>query len=239
MDFAAELVEQNRAFGDLIVAGDLSAPVSTCPGWSLNQLFRHVGRGHRWAAQIVLDRPGQAVDPRTVPDGKPPEGLAAGIDWLHAGSRKLLDAVTAAGEDTPVWTFTGTRPARWWIRRRLHETVVHRADAAIAVGHRFDVGAELAADTISEWLDLATGRRGVSPDTIHLHATDTGLEASGEWAIADGAWSHAHSKADVALRGPAKEILLALTGRRAVGETSVELLGDDVVWQAWLEATRF
>lgn len=239
MGFAAEFVEQNRALGELIAVGDLSAPVPTCPGWSLNQLFRHVGRGDRWAAQIVIDRPGKAIDPSTVPDGKPPGGMTAGIDWLHAGPHKLIDAVASVGEATPVWTFAGPRPAHWWIRRRLHETVVHRADAAIAVGHRFDVAAVLAADTISEWLDLATVRRGTSPDTIHLHATDAGLEASGEWAIAGGSWLHGHNKADVALRGPAKELLLALTGRKAVGATTIELFGDEAVWQAWLTATRF
>jgi uncharacterized protein (TIGR03083 family) len=239
VDHGAEFIEQNREFGELIAAGAMSAPVPTCPEWNLNQLFRHLGRGDRWAAQIVIDRRDQAVDPRTIPEGKPPDDIAAAIEWLHAGARKLLDAVAIAGPGTPVWTFTGPRPAAWWIRRRLHETVVHRADAAIAVGHEFDISPELAADAVSEWLDLATGRRCVSADTIHLHATDVALKASGEWTIAGGAWSHSHTRADVALRGPAKEILLALAGRKAVSELTVDLAGDDAVWQAWLDATRF
>ena len=37
----------------LIINGDLERPVPTCPGWTLRQLATHLGRGHRWAAQIV------------------------------------------------------------------------------------------------------------------------------------------------------------------------------------------
>ena len=239
MDFAADLIGQNRAFGELVAGGDWSAPVPTCPGWSLEQLFRHVGGGHRWAAQIVIERPDRAIDPRAVPEGTPPDDIAGAIAWLHAGARKLIDAVQDGGADTTVWTFTGPRPAHWWIRRRLHETVVHCADAAIAVGHDFDIRPELAADAVDEWLDLATARRGICGDTIHLHATDAGPDAIGEWTIADGDWSHEHRKADVALRGCTRDLLLTLTRRKAVGESSIEMFGDDAVWQAWLDATPF
>ncbi|OHV73019.1 hypothetical protein BCD48_33885 [Pseudofrankia sp. BMG5.36] len=45
----------------------------------------------------------------------------------------LLEAV-AADPDAPVWTGTGPQPARWWVRRLLHESVVHRVDAALALG---------------------------------------------------------------------------------------------------------
>ena len=39
-----------------ITDGDLERPVPTCPGWTFRQLATHVGRGHRWAAQIVATR---------------------------------------------------------------------------------------------------------------------------------------------------------------------------------------
>ena len=39
-----------------IIDGDLERPVPTCPGWAFRQLATHVGRGHRWAAQIVATR---------------------------------------------------------------------------------------------------------------------------------------------------------------------------------------
>jgi Mycothiol maleylpyruvate isomerase N-terminal domain len=35
-----------------IIDGDLERPVPTCPGWTFRQLATHLGRGHRWAAQM-------------------------------------------------------------------------------------------------------------------------------------------------------------------------------------------
>ena len=156
----AALLEQNRAFGEVIRSGDPSTPVPTCPGWSLSQLFRHVGRGDRWAAQIVADRVDHYLDPRTVDEGKPPADPDEAISWLHGGAQRLIDAVEQVGVETPVWTFLGSRPAYWWVRRRLHEATVHRADAALALRLDYALTPELAADAIAEWLErvAAAGR---------------------------------------------------------------------------------
>lgn len=234
IDFAGELLQENQAFGELIAATDPDTQVPTCPGWTVSQLFRHMGRGDRWAAQMIIDRATAGLDPREVPQGRPPEG--AELQWLHDGARRLTDAAAEAG-DTEIWTFVGPHPASWWVRRRLHETVVHRADAAIAAGAPFTVAPVIAADAISEWLDLAAGRGVIPESTVHLHATDDGLGSAGEWTIGGGRWSHDHAKGDVALRGGATELLLALTGRKALGETSLELFGDPGVWQTCLAAT--
>ena len=119
----------------------------TCPGWTLKQLLRHVGRGDRWAAQIVADRHQERLDPRTVPRRQAARrARTARIDGCTPGRATLIDAVAETGADAAVWTFIGPRPAVWWIRRRLHEVVVHRADAAIAVGAEFTVDPALAAD---------------------------------------------------------------------------------------------
>jgi len=248
VDFAAELLDENRAFGALIAASDPAATVSTCPGWTLQQLFRHVGRGHRWAAQMVLDRATEALDPRAVPGGKPPEGGESA--WLDEGGNKLLDAVGQTGGDVAVWTFLGPRPASWWIRRRLHEVLVHRADAALAVGQPFEVSAELAADAISEWLDIVTMAGDIDTtaalgegQSIHLHATDDGLGTAGEWTMSRQgdavSWSHEHGKGTVALRGTATELLLALTRRRAREDTAIQTFGDEAVWQSWVDHVTF
>ena len=57
-----------------------------------------------------------------------------------------------------MWTFNGPKPAGWWIRRRVHEATVHRADAVLAVGGDYDLPAELAGDGISEWIELTAAR---------------------------------------------------------------------------------
>ncbi len=249
MDFAALLLEQNRAFSDLVRNADEDKPVPTCPGWNLGQLIRHVGRGDRWAAQIVRDRRDDFLDPRSVEGGKPPPDPDDAMSWLHGGAQRLVDAVEFSGVETSVWTFLGPRPANWWIRRRLHEVAVHRADAAIALGTDFALAPDIAADAISEWLErvaIQAGRDGAAlpledDDTLHLHATDPGLGEAGEWTIrvADGGitWSHEHGKGTVALRGGATELLLAMVRRVSVADTGIEIFGDDTVWQKWLERT--
>ena len=249
MDFAALLLEQNRAFSDLVSNADEAKPVPTCPGWNLGQLIRHVGRGDRWAAQIVRDRRDDFLDPRSVEGGKPPPDPDDAMSWLHGGAQRLVDAVEFSGVETTVWTFLGPRPANWWIRRRLHEVAVHRADAAIALGTDFALDPDIAADAISEWLErvaIQAGRDGAAlpledDDTLHLHATDPGLGEAGEWTIrvADGGitWSHEHGKGTVALRGGATELLLAMVRRVSVADTGIEIFGDDTVWQKWLERT--
>lgn len=251
MDYAAALLEQNRAFGEVIRSADPSTPVPTCPGWTFTQLFRHVGRGDRWAAQIIIDRVDDYLDPRTVEGGKPPADTDDAISWLHAGAQRLVDAVEQTGMETPVWTFIGSRPAYWWIRRRLHEATVHRADAELALGLNYTLEPELAADGISEWLERVAaqaGRDGAplpidDGQTVHLHATDPGLGASGEWTIrADSGrivWSHDHGKGAVALRGDVVDLLLAVVRRVSVADTDIAVFGDTSVWQNWLDHTPF
>lgn len=249
MDFAGAFVAENRAFAELFADVDDATPVPTCPEWTLRQLFRHVGRGDRWAAQIVRDRHEDYLDPRTVEGGKPPPDPADAISWLHGGAQRLVDAVELTGVQTSVWTFLGPRPANWWIRRRLHEVAVHRADAAIAVGGEFTLEPDVAADGITEWLErvaVQAGGNGAplplgAGDTLHLHATDPGLDEAGEWTIAldEGqiTWSHQHGKGSVALRGNATELLLAILRRRPLAHTGIELFGDEGVWQRWLDHT--
>ena len=100
-----------------IIDGDLERPVPTCPGWAFRQLAIHVGRGHRWAAQIVATRATAPIPLREVADGKLPEDPARHAQWLNGGADQVIEAVTAAGGDL-VWTMTGMRAAGFWARRR-------------------------------------------------------------------------------------------------------------------------
>ena len=249
MDVRDVLIEETAAFGELIRGADPATAVPTCPEWTLQQLFKHVGRGNRWAAQIIADRRDTSLDPREVRDGKPPDDRDAAIDWLNAGAALILDSVDDVGADTEVWTFIGPRPAQWWIRRRLHEATVHKADAAIALGIEVELSPEVAADGIDEWLErvvVETNAESSPLDvgrTLHLHATDGALGAAGEWTITgtgDGiALSHEHGKGDVALRGGAKDLLLAVVRRKSAADGGIEVFGDTAVWDGWLDRTPF
>ncbi|MFC5997070.1 maleylpyruvate isomerase family mycothiol-dependent enzyme [Pseudonocardia hispaniensis] len=250
LDHRAAFLDQTALFAELTRTADPQAPVPTCPGWTIRNLITHVGRGERWSATIVRTRASEPVDPRTVADGKPPADADGAATWLRDGAADLLAAVDGVGAQVPVWTFTGPRPAEWWIRRRLHEVVAHRADAALALGVPYDLAPELAADAVSEWLDLLTVPRREAGEpplsdgaTMHLHATDEGLGAAGEWMVRPAgeriAWEHGHAKGTVAVRGAASDLFLALLRRIPAEPPRVEVLGDREVLARFLARTPF
>jgi uncharacterized protein (TIGR03083 family) len=246
-DYAAALTGQNRMLGELLQDADWSVPVPTCPGWTLLQLLRHVGRGDRWAAQIIADRAAASLDPRLVREGKPPADVSGAIRWLTQSPLTLLTAVDAIGPGSEVSTFVGPRAARWWVRRRLHEATVHRADAAIALGVPYELPAELAADGISEWLERladeqSLGRPPALPAgaSLALRATDQDLTES-TWSVLgrpEGMrLARQPASADLTLSGPATDLLLALVRRRPAEDTGISMQGDTELWRTWLALT--
>jgi hypothetical protein len=121
-------------------------------------------------------------------------------------------------------------------------------DAALAVGAEYELPAELAADSLSEWIELAVVDKSRAPalergQSVHLHATEKELGPTGEWTIIhddDGLeWSHSHGKADVALRGPVNALLLATVRRKTADQLGLDVFGDTAVWDGWLERTPF
>ena len=241
-----------------IVDGDLDRPVPTCPGWTFRQLATHVGRGHRWAAQIMATRATAPIPTREVPDGKFPENPAQHAPWLNAGADLVVEAVTAAGDD-PVWTPAGIRPARFWARRRAHEAAVHLADAQLAAGRHVDLAPYVAADATDEWLALIAEDPARAQDlrgdgqTLHIHATDPALSGPdpsapgssvpGEWLItrtpSGVTVDHGHAKADVAVRAPAVSLLLVLTRRLPPSDPALEIFGEQALLTHWLTHTPY
>jgi len=239
-----------------IIDGDLERPVPTCPGWTFRQLATHLGRGHRWAAQIVATRATGPVPMHEVADGNLPEDPARHAHWLNAGAGQVIAAVTAADSD-PVWTFTGMRPASFWARRRAHEAAVHLADAQLAAGRDVDLAPDFAADGVDEWLALiAAGTEGTTDparaqaqklrgdgQSLHFHATDAGLSGTGEWLVTRTPSGvniqHGHGRADLAVRGPAASLLLVLTRRLPPSDPAIEVLGEQALLSHWLQHTPF
>lgn len=242
MDFAAALIDENDAFADVLRDADPATPVPTCPGWTLRQLLRHVGRGHRWSAQIVDERRADYLDPREVRGGKPPDG--GEIDWLRESAHAVVGAVDRVGGETEVWTFLGPRPARWWIRRRLHEATVHRADAALALGRDYRLRPDLAADGLFEWLERVVIEAGddhmplAHGQTLHLHATD-----GGEWTLRGRGSSlelgRTHANATATVSADATSLFLAVVRRIPADDPRITVTGDADIWRTWLQHTPF
>jgi uncharacterized protein (TIGR03083 family) len=246
----AEIEASTETMAGIVHGADLTRPVPTCPDWTLRQLATHVGRAHRWAAEIASTRSAEFIPFRQVPDGRIPDDPALHAPWLRAGAARVIQAVTEAGSD-PVWTFGGLRPASFWARRMAHETAVHRADAEIAVGRQPELEPDLAVDAIDEWLSFMSGvvaedqRADALPDgaVLHVHATDEGLDGAGEWLVrregSEVKVQPGHGKGDVALRGPASRLLLVLLRRLPPDDPQVQVLGDPALLTGWLAGTPF
>src|SRR5690348_8760485 len=52
----AEIEASTETLAGLVDGADLTIPIPTCPDWTLRQLATHVGRAHRWAAEIAATR---------------------------------------------------------------------------------------------------------------------------------------------------------------------------------------
>jgi uncharacterized protein (TIGR03083 family) len=232
-------------------APDLQTP--SCPRWSLDRLVGHLGGIHRWAAAIVSRLPLERIELSEEEAGKPRE-WAATADWFAEGAAALIDALSAADPDAPCYAWGRDQHVRFWLRRMLHETAIHRIDAELAVhGAPGELETAVAVDNIDEFLDnvpfMARFRPAVRDlrgdgETIHLHATDLdGSGLPGEWLITlepDGfRWSHAHVKGAAAVRGTARDLALWLNHRLADNAPELVRLGEEPLLAYWRAKTAF
>lgn len=231
-----------EAFVGAVRAADLSTAVPTCPGWDLAELLRHQGVVHRWAAHHVAH-----LAPTRVPSDElgidiPPDASTL-PSWLEEGGEALVATLRAADPDAPMWAWGADQHARFWSRRQLHETVVHGADAQLALGHEPPIAADVAVDGVDELLANIASAGYFAPnteklrgdgETVHFHCTDT----DGEWMITllpdRYEWTHGHGKGTVAVRGRAADLLLLTYNRRARTDARFEVFGDEALLDFWL-----
>jgi uncharacterized protein (TIGR03083 family) len=194
----------------------LDPAVPACEGWTVADLVLHTGMVHRHKLEVVRGR--LAEPPSPWPPPAPARSELLG--WYEQGLDELVTVLEATDPETPVWTFhRPDQTAGFWRRRMAQETAVHRVDAQSAHGDPRPVPAALAADGVSELLEVflaphsegePVGGRG---ESLHLHATDT----EGEWRIrllpAGVEIGHGHGQADAAAAGAASDLLLFLWGR--------------------------
>ncbi len=251
MDTSAYLdvtVEQTSTFADWVQGKDASAPVPTCPEWTLADLVSHLGAGHRMVAMLVgerLSEPSSAFA-RYAPG---PADSALWRDWLTESAAEAKRAFDSVTDDTPVWDPSGgDAGVLFWSRRVLGEACVHRADAAAALGERYELAPEHAVAAVEDWLynmtspgywqnrpGFADAMRG-DGQTLHFHASD----APGEWLVRREpdrvALEHTHTEADVTVRGPAADLLLVTSRRRPLGEApALDVQGDRALFEHWID----
>lgn len=231
----------------------LDAPVPALPDWTVERVLRHTGKVHLWVATtLAAGRSADlAVDLPGLPSG--PACLPAYRDALDG----VVDELARHDPDEAAVTFAGPGTAAFWYRRQAHEVAVHRIDAADAVHSAGGPAPEAlavdhASDAVDEWatLFLATRwqqRNGALPGdltdrTVHIHGTDDPAPPDGaEWLLTfttDGVEvATTHAKGDVALRGRAQDLLLALWRRRSLD--TLDVIGDRALAARVLDLARF
>jgi len=246
----SELVAQADLFADHVDGADVTVPVPSCPGWNVSQLARHVDGGLRWARDIVATRaqgppPDTALRELSGATGDDPTELAAA---LRSGAIDLAAALREGGPSAQMWCPVPGGGSAFFARRFAHETAMHRADAALALGVDYVLPVFVAVDGVEEWLELGAMpfhfevhpwmRELLGPGrTIALHATDTGdswlLDFTGD-AIS---WRRGADAATATVSGPVTGLLLALYRRRPV--RSLDISGDEAFIDFWMERVAF
>lgn len=251
MDTAARLasvVTQTSTFADWVHGKDPATTVPTCPKWNLAELVSHVGATQRMVTTLVGQRltdPSAAYENMDLGPSDPAQWRA----WLTETAADAAEAFRAVTDSTPVWDPSGgDQGVPFWARRLFGEITVHRADAAGAVGTRYDVAPEHAVEAIDDWLETMTspGYAAARPEflnairdtshSLHFHATDTDtgwrVRRKPDMVVLE----RMHADADATARGPAAELLLVLTRRLRLDDArQLQVLGDRELLDHWIE----
>lgn len=221
LDHLAAIAADSERVADLAVHGDLTKPVPSCPGWTLHDLVDHLGEVQRFWAENV-----RAADPGSPWPGEvsPADSDVAG--WMRECTAALLDALRAAGDDAPCWTWWGEPQSVEAVKRhQVQEAAVHRWDAEAAIGTPNPLPPDVAHDGVGEFLEIMLGNDAASvPGTVALASTDTG----GRWVVGSDDVPVAE------ISGTASDLVLSLY--RRVGPSALSVTGDNAVTTAFLAA---
>ena len=237
----SELIASIRKEGEAILAAarfGLDSAVPTCDGWSVDELLLHLGRVYCRAATLVSERVTTQQDYPPAPEvGTDP------IDYLTDALDDLVEALTSADADTPVWNWSGeSQTAAFWARRMAHESAVHRYDAQRAHGVAQPIDDDLARDGLDEMIDVLLPRIVVRDEVSLPSATYVLATADdGNWPIRTGPDGverlDVAKDADVTVRGTPSALLLASYNR--ISWSSLENEGDATLLDKWSELLKF
>lgn len=229
--YADCLARDGAALADA-AESNLDAEVTSCPGWTVSELVWHTGQIHSFWRTIIEKR---LQDGREVEEPQRPVESEL-LDWYRHGLAALATTLRDADPATQVWTWAPQKDVAFIQRRMAQETAVHRWDAQAATGSPQPIEPELAIDGIEEFLDFMlpadVSQLVGGNESVHLHSTDV----RGEWVITvvNGALDVArtHAKGDVAIRGPASDLLLLLW--RRLDLSALDVMGDQTALERFL-----
>jgi uncharacterized protein (TIGR03083 family) len=182
--------------------------VRTCPDWTLDDLFGHLGSIERWVAEIVLG--GKFVK-------EPPVPSVDAAKWFLEGANTFLETIARLDPEQECWTF-GPSPhkAGFWLRRQAHEHAIHLVDARLTLNLEApDFGKDFMLDGIEEVLGMFTPRQlrlGRMPQpeaAVTFH-----VPGSASWTVGQG-------PVQASVTAPLPGMYLGLWGRSNLTDTAI------------------
>ena len=239
LEYCDALAVEIERFSALLEGADPAAMVPSCPEWSVLDLAGHLGMVHQWADHLVRVRAAERI-PRTDME------LRAGpvdAQWLRRGGASLVTTLKSADPDDAMWAWGSNQHVRFWSRRQLHETFVHRIDLELTLGTVPEAEPVIASDAIDEFLCNLTDAGRLSPGVSEIRGEGEVLRFSARdtrasWVIqllADGfRLGDVDEAPNVELSGLAGDLLLVLYRRQTIDESPVVVEGDQALVNFWL-----
>jgi uncharacterized protein (TIGR03083 family) len=218
--------------------------VATCPGWNVRDLAEHLGIIHRWAEELVRLRSPE----RLARAGSDELSLAVSPQWIEEGGAQLVATLLAADPDDEMWGWGLDQHVRFWSRRQLHETLVHRMDLELAAHVAPEANRDIVEDAIDEFLsNMETiAKRVPSLSKLRGNGEQLGFrvrESGTHWTISFSDDGFRVSRDDASLSseliGSPVDLLLVILGRREADGSDVEVVGDADLLDFWLSHSDF
>ncbi len=238
LQHCAELEVEVARFADVLALCDPFAQVPTCPAWNVHDLALHLGTIHRWAEYLVRERSPVRVSPFDFR----PEGDSPDAAWIRDGGFQLVTTLRECDPDEAMWAWGADQHARFWSRRQLHETLVHRVDLELAQGITPRLEPMIAADGVDEFLINLPNSARFSPGVKNL--TGGGERIGFTQSDGDRRWiatldeggvslSNSEGPLDLELRATAANLLLVLYRRSGFDDENISLTGREDLLQFW------
>ncbi|MFI6151263.1 maleylpyruvate isomerase family mycothiol-dependent enzyme [Kitasatospora sp. NPDC051170] len=246
-DHVAAVQAETARLVTAVRSADPATPIPTCPDWTLADLLRHTGSVQRWFTALLLQRIQQPPTERRV-DLKLPDRTEDYPAWLAESAAEADTAIASLDLDAPMWAWGIDQHARFWVRRMLFETLVHRVDAELALGLTADIAPALAADGVDEFLTNLPNAVFFAPRTAELRAEHrairfTRTDGDGDWLVRlrpDGFGLEAgEGAADATVSASAADLLLVLYGRLDRSAPGVTVAGDGELLDLWFANSAF
>ncbi|MFF7125284.1 maleylpyruvate isomerase family mycothiol-dependent enzyme [Streptomyces sp. NPDC008240] len=250
VDHRTAVAAETARFVAAVRDADLAAAVPSCPGWTLADLVKHTGSVQRWFSVLLRARIQEPPRSRDV-DLRLPEREDGYADWLAESATVAADAFAATDPNQPMWAWGADQYARFWARRMLFETLLHRADAELALGLRPAIERPVAVDGIDEFLVNLPFAGFFAPKVAELRGPDRTIrfratDGDEGWVVRlrpDGfgldAAHPATAAADATVRGTAADLLLLVYGRLSYDAKALAHEGDEQLLAHWFANSAF